>query len=717
SPTSDWNALALYMTQTARNLEGEFVAITADLDFTGSAFTPLAADGATYLNGTLDGKNHTVKGIKITPTATFAGAIGVVGSTGTVKDLTLEGSISSAQVSTGGFTGQLHGTLINCVNAIDITSTKATVGGFAATVYGTAVITDCVNKANLTGVSSVGGIAGTFDASARPVLTRCGNEGTITGNATSAYVGGLVGTAMPATYTECWNSGTVTVKTPASQTLAAGLIGYASGYKDAAPYEIINCRNTGEIIAKSGVAGIVANVHSTSGYATLHITGCTNSGNITAKGTANTSNTANAGIAAMLTPGAIIRDCHNTGNITVGTNTNTAGITGYARLAATAALPIRIVGCSNSGDIRSASYQIGGIMGAVAAYTYVDSCYNTGSIAGTGTANIYAVGGIAGAINSPYASITNSWNTADVTATNRIGGIVGMNNSKAAVSDCWNGGNISSASTTQGTAAASGYAVGGIAGQSSSIFTRCYNYGTVKGVSRIGGLIGASTKNSTQISNSYNAGRIDAPADSCGNIVGVKTFNNGSVWNTDNAITDTYYVTDFGVFENTGTLGTAVTMAELAKTDLGAEWIIPADYSLPVLARYASVDEAMLYSAAVVLGKDNTFDAVTTGFNLGTPAGVKWTSSAAELAIEGNTAKFTSNYTGDIVLTATLGELSRTVTLKANVTTTGIDSINADGNEYEAEYFNMQGVRVLNPVPGQIYIVRRGPKATKELYR
>lgn len=714
----DWNALAKFMAQTASGFEGEFIAITADIDFTGVTFSPLAADGVTYLNGTLDGRKHTISGIKYITTATFGGAIGTVGTTGTVRDLTLAGTITSAQVSTGGFTGRLYGSLVNCVNAINVTSTKATAGGLTATMFGHASMTDCVNEGNISGASSVGGIAGTFDSASRVTLTRSGNKGTIKGNATSAYVGGIVGTAMPAILTDCYNSGTVTVNTPTSQSFAAGIIGYASGTKESEPYVITGCRNTGNVTAKSGAAGIVANVHATASYTTLDITDCHNSGKITAKGTANTSNTANAGIAALLTPGSVIRNCRNSGDIEVGVNTNTAGIAGYARVAGTAAKPIHISGCTNSGSVTSKNYYAAGIIANAAAYTYVDSCANTGDIAIAGTATVsYAAGGIAGALTNVNAAITNSWNTGNVKSTNRAGGIVGMNAQKATITDCWNGGDITSTSTTQGLTTSSGYGIGGIAGQSASIITRCYNYGTLTGVSRVGGLVGATSKNNTQLVSCYNAGRIEAPADSCGNLVGVKVIGNGSIWNTGNAITDSYYVTDFGVFANTDNLGTAVTMGQLAKTNLGAEWTVPAEYSLPMLNRYANVDEAVLYSAAVILGEGNTFDAVTTGFNLGTPAGVQWTSSVDALTIDGNKATFNSTYTGDITLTATLGGLSRTVTLKANVITTGIDGITTDGNNAEAEYFNLQGVRVTNPVAGQIYIVRRGNTATKELYR
>lgn len=45
-------------------------------------------------------------------------------------------------------------------------------------------------------------------------------------------------------------------------------------------------------------------------------------------------------------------------------------------------------------------------------------------------------------------------------------------------------------------------------------------------------------------------------------------------------------------------------------------------------------------------------------------------------------------------------------------TTTGIDSVGADINEGEIQYFNLQGIRVANPSNG-IYIRRQGDTVEK----
>lgn len=712
----DWNALAEFMTQTANSLDGKVVALANDIDFTGKTFVPLASDGSTYLNGTLDGKGFAVNGIKYTATATYAGAIGAVGTIGVVRNLTMRGAVTSAFASTGGFTGKLYGSLENCVNEVSVTSTKATAGGFAATVYGTASAVDCVNRGNVSAVSNAGGFAGTFDSASKVTLIRCGNEATVKGNSNSAYVGGLVGTAYPATLTDCYNKGEITVTTPTTQSFAAGLVGYASGTNGADPYEISGCVNSGNVTAKSGAAGIVSNVHSTAGYTVLHITGCSNSGDITSKGTANTSNTANAGIAAMLTPGSVIADCHNSGNISVGINTNTGGITGYSRVAGTKALPIKISGCDNSGVITAAGSNVGGIIANASAYTYIEDCHNTGAV--NTSEKAYATGGIAGALTNVNAGVTRCWNIGDVTtATNRAGGIVGMNAAKAALTDCWNGGDITTTSEVQGVTATSGYGIGGVAGQSASVLTRCYNYGTVTGVSRVGGVIGAPTKGNTTLLNCYNAGRIVAPADTCGNLIGVNLKDNGTIWNSDNAVTDSYYVTDYGVYDNNSGFGIATSVKNLTATNLGEAWSDSGDYCYPVSSVFASDDAALLYSTAVVLTMDDTYDCVAHGFNVGTAGGTQWSATPSVLSFDGNNASFTSTSTGEVELTASLGELSRKVVINTNVTTSGINDIITDNDDAEAVYYTLQGLRVMNPVKGHLYIVCRGNVTTKELYR
>lgn len=71
---------------------------------------------------------------------------------------------------------------------------------------------------------------------------------------------------------------------------------------------------------------------------------------------------------------------------------------------------------------------------------------------------------------------------------------------------------------------------------------------------------------------------------------------------------------------------------------------------------------------------------------------------------------------GAYVAFSQIGETGAVFSLYNDSKATGIADIVTDENAAEAEYFNLQGVRVANPENG-LYIVRRGNTVTKELLR
>ncbi len=48
---------------------------------------------------------------------------------------------------------------------------------------------------------------------------------------------------------------------------------------------------------------------------------------------------------------------------------------------------------------------------------------------------------------------------------------------------------------------------------------------------------------------------------------------------------------------------------------------------------------------------------------------------------------------------------------------TGVENVNAAAIDYDAEYYTVSGIRVMEPREGEIYIVRRGAVVTKELIK
>ena len=189
------------------NDSGLYVQLNDDISLDNVAISPLGG-----FNGTFDGKGHEISGIKITSSSGNQGFfIGI--SAGTIKNLTLAGSI---------------------------TSTGSAIGGFAGYVA-SATFINCVNNMNVTGSSKVGGLCGTVNNGANVKVISCTNNGTITATNTTGYsnLGGLIGEIQQASTS---SYGTVSMLfsqitgavVATSRNVRAGLVGSESqfGFED-----------------------------------------------------------------------------------------------------------------------------------------------------------------------------------------------------------------------------------------------------------------------------------------------------------------------------------------------------------------------------------------------------------------------------------------------------------------------------------------------------
>ncbi|MCL2095303.1 MAG: hypothetical protein FWH10_00190 [Oscillospiraceae bacterium] len=158
----------------------------------------------------------------------------------------------------------------------------------------------------------------------------------------------------------------------------------------------------------------------------------------------------------------------------------------------------------------------GGIAGMVRGISVIDNCYVTGSIINRVEIHWGAAGGIAGRV-SVGATISNSYNAADITARNGVrgqyftaGGIAGM--SSGVIENCYNTGTILSDSSSS-SLARDVYA-GGIVGSGDGYtITNCYNLGSVSGFTGggsgvIGGIAGHSSGGVNTFTRSFNAARV-----------------------------------------------------------------------------------------------------------------------------------------------------------------------------------------------------------------
>ena len=206
--------------------DGEYVALTGDIDLNGENWTPIGsnADSAKKFKGTFDGGNHTISNLTITATESAYKAYGLFGAlNGTVQNLklnTVRLNAISGGVSTDNGIAAVAGSIYNSglidhVEVSDVViSGNRYVGGIAGYVYGS--ITNCkVTNAVLTSTPNelgdgydngdkVGGIVG---YSPEDIIS--GN--TVTGVSITAYrdMGGIAGAANASKVTGNTVSGAV----------------------------------------------------------------------------------------------------------------------------------------------------------------------------------------------------------------------------------------------------------------------------------------------------------------------------------------------------------------------------------------------------------------------------------------------------------------------------------------------------------------------------
>ena len=686
----EWNALAAYMTTTQNPLEGSFVKVMNDIDFTGATFTPLAGDGITPWSATLLGDGATIKGISYTTTAVSQGAIGLLGAAGTISHLTMQGTITTGKNYTGGFVGRMRGTLDNCVNEINMTSTAAYTGGFVGIADAGATLNRCVNKGTVT--STKPGAAGMVAQSTGAVtFVDCTNEGEVKLTAKANYAAGFLGSGKGGTtFIRCVNKGTITSK----GSYVAGLQAYLQG---GVPVTVTDCHNEAAITGVSSVAGLLGAQATTGIHTACVATGCYNTGDINAS---SSSTYGNAGLFSFVAGSSRITDCYNTGSVVAGpTALYTGGIWGYSVSTLKEQDSIVVKRCYNTGNILGVNYAAG-IGCYLTSFTHVDSCYNIGEI----TANYGACG--IGNVMRNYVTIDDCWNSGNITANKRgAGGIVGYGSYHSVATRCFNTGDVTVADGGGGLNA------GGLGGQGRTVWINCYNRGAVTAPSMAGGLVGepgwyaTAPYYSTSFYNCYNAGRVATTnTATAGCLIGNTVKTN---WNAAyNVISGTSYVTDWGTTTIDSIGGTPVSIAQLAKTtEMAGQWSYGDDYSFPVIGGYEQNDCARAFAAAVVLKDSDTYTNVAHSFWVGKPEGVTWSDDKG-LVWFGDDNKAAANKASqdDDVLTATCGQYAAKWSVKFNTTSGVSETSLTEKPVLSRTRYNLAGVQITDPEPGQVFI-------------
>ena len=225
-------------------------------------------------SGTFEGNNHTItikslsKESKYQSSGLFGGING-----GTIKDLTVSGTLDARCPDIGGITGLIKdGLIYNCINRSNITNETYGIHGGIVGESETSTIEKCNNYGSIKGYTQVGGICGFSEINSK--IYECENLGNVTcygtwnesfwsGNSNKfGIVGGIVGKASKTSINNCSNEINTNIGSGKVEgNLIAG--GIAGCIKDT---DIFRSKNNGKVYyeaqgdtddAVEGMGGIV----------------------------------------------------------------------------------------------------------------------------------------------------------------------------------------------------------------------------------------------------------------------------------------------------------------------------------------------------------------------------------------------------------------------------------------------------------------------------
>ncbi len=470
-----------YVKATDKSFANAYFVLDGDINTNGN-FTPIG-NSSTKFSGTFDGKNHTISNFKTS--GQYSGLFGYVNGA-TIQYLTVNVTNNAGATSAGGLVGVVNGTttIRNCTVNGTISGTHQVGGfvGFAQGVYqdNTLVlpcnltIEGCTNNATVTTTSqasdnnrtSAGGFVGYVNAGATVTIKSYIDENGQTKKST--------------------NNGKISTTSSADNKGVGGFVGYSYG-----TINITDATNTAKISgsASSRVGGVV-------GYsATLTMNGATNSGQVSGASQVG-------GIAGYIANGRIYGTISNSGAIT-GTSM-VGGIGG--RIHTYFASDTNVYGTfKNTESVTGTGDSVGGVFGF--SDKELHNASNTAYVKGG-----CSVGGIVGRCQAP---IQNSYNTGKVRATTSqtlssseasatptgsfVGGIVGYTSGGAEISNCYNTGYITASLYDDADNQNNGYFgsadyVGGIVGYAQDSVSYCANIGgIIDGNNFLGGIVGSST--------------------------------------------------------------------------------------------------------------------------------------------------------------------------------------------------------------------------------
>lgn len=351
------------------------VKLLADVDA-----SALAASLAGF-SGTFDGNGKAIKGLTVPLFASLDNA--------TVKNLTIEGNISAEK---------------------DI----ITFAALSVTATGSVLISNCINKANVTLISNqnntnIAGFVGYAKANFTSLtITSSVNQGNITFSTAdvtrNGTCAGFVGRcdAGEVTISKCVNQGDLSITGPESN--PSHRVGGIYG-ANATPVTIVDCVNTGTISSTGMGGGILSEIRANATIENCYNYGAINGGKFADTITSALSTAANrynhtGGIVGGITKNGThsIIGCTNYGTVT-GTaldggkdlDNRVGGILGG--VAASITPTVNVSACKSFGIVTGSQSSTGGIVGRLASgTTNITACFVNTTVTGSETATAMLYG-------------------------------------------------------------------------------------------------------------------------------------------------------------------------------------------------------------------------------------------------------------------------------------------------------------------------------------
>ena len=375
--------------------------ILSEVSAGGSNFAPMFSDENPFM-GTFNGAEHKIINLTVYNAETFySGLFSVIGSTGCVKNLTLENASVSGTNYAGIIAGWALGSITDCtvsgdVECIPANSYKVFVGGIAGRAEGN--VNGCSSSVNLT-VSEAnadtyaGGIVGylSFKSSSSSPLTISASGNASISGGDSVYVGGLAGYTSSTLYlSKCYTEMHITA-TARLYSYAGGLVGYG---------------NNSIIITDSYATGDVTETSSDKAYAYA------------------------GGLVGYCGDYFTIGDSYATGDVTATSGSYSAYAGGLVGHGSSVTIGDSYATGAVTATSKSSNAYAGGLVGIADGSVTISDSYATGAVTATGSSSYNSYTYVGGLVSRADGSVTirNSYSSSLLSAEGKTvyaGGLTG----------------------------------------------------------------------------------------------------------------------------------------------------------------------------------------------------------------------------------------------------------------------------------------------------